>query len=310
MINENEEELSIQQKAHLNVKAFSNTGKSITFMTIAFMALASSLVIYDTGLINNILAHIQIISIHQKNKMATISLVYNKNDLVDLLSTLGYYHFSNYYYIFMIFSAGIIFWELYRGRGLNRKFKEWDKEYLYRMYLVVFETSIPHGKTSGEKVLHLARSVFPELRYDYPYLSPSPVDKIKRLWKKSKTDQEIVNEGSNYFVGSYLLNLAVKTSAGYFIVKDFGDNIVKLQDIKQLISVVSRLISSRWGYERVFRIVCIAKEYDKPFLQKDSLEKEMSKEIIPLRHKWILPMDFPVDLLVKDGPGYSILWID
>lgn len=108
-----------------------------------------------------------------------------------------------------------------------------------------------------------------------------------------------------------MLDLALKTSAGYFIVKDFGDTIVTFQDIKQLISVVRRLMFTRWGYERVFRIVCIAKEYDKPFLQRESLEQQMSKGIISLRHKWILSRkDFPVDLLVKEGPGYSILWRD
>jgi|SRR6187200_42343 hypothetical protein len=60
-------------------------------------------------------------------------------------------------------------------------------------HLVVFETSVPHGETSGERVLHLARSIFPELRYDYPNVSPSLLTKIKRTLKKkaNKTDQEI-----------------------------------------------------------------------------------------------------------------------
>jgi hypothetical protein len=165
---------------------------------------------------------------------------------------------------------------------------EWDKEYLYRMYLVIFETSVPHGETSGERVLHLARSVFPQLRYDYPNVSPSLLTKIKRTLKKkaNKTDQEIIQESSNYLVGSYLLDLALKTSDGYFVVKDFGEHIATFEDIKQLIGVVRRL-SIRSGLEKVFRIVCTAEKYDKPFLQRQSLEQRMHKEVMPLRHKLI-----------------------
>jgi hypothetical protein len=121
---------------------------------------------------------------------------------------------------------------------------EWDKEYLYRMYLVIFETCVPHGETSGERVLHLARSVFPQLRYDYPNVSPSLLTKIKRILKKkaNKTDQEIIQESSNYLVGSYLLDLALKTSDGYFVVKDFGEHIATFEDIKQLIGILLTVV--------------------------------------------------------------------
>jgi hypothetical protein len=88
MINENEEELSIQQKAHLNLKAFSNTVQMIAVTTICFMSLVFFSLMHDAILINNILAHYQNISVNQKNQMATISLVYNQNDEIKMMKFL------------------------------------------------------------------------------------------------------------------------------------------------------------------------------------------------------------------------------
>lgn len=296
--------LSLHQKSHLNVTAFFSFRNTLQVFMFPLLISACTLSLYGI-LASDFVAHTT--NIKDQNQGPTITLFYGKHEILivelDILILV----------LSVVISIPVILWQLYRGRNIYRRFKELDKEYLSRMYLLIFETSVPHGTNSGEKVLHLARSVFPELRSDYLYMSPSIFDKIKRWWKKRavKTDQEIIEEASNFLVDSYSLDLALKTTAGYFIVKDFGDKTVTSQDIKQLISIARKIISTKWGWEKVFRIVCVGKQYDKPFLQQDSLEQMMKKEVLPIRHRLVTKRsDFPIDLLVNEATGFSILWID
>ena len=44
----------------------------------------------------------------------------------------------------------------------------------------------------------------------------------------------------NYSLGSYSLDLLLKTVNGYFIVKDFKDKVITVEDMKQLVDVVKK----------------------------------------------------------------------
>jgi hypothetical protein len=77
----------------------------------------------------------------------------------------------------------------------------------------------------------------------------------------------------------YSLDLALKTKEGYFIVKDFKDKIVTLEDLKQLILVISNKFKDKYQRTFVFRVLCVAKEYDQPLLQQESLERQMTEEL-------------------------------
>jgi hypothetical protein len=305
--------LSIHQKSHLNVTALFSIRRTILGLTIIVLGLALLLSLQGISTILDLNQHITSIKIN-KNQGLTFTLSYGKDELPPFLAYIGQLGYVIALLVGMVSASAVILWQLYPGRSVYREFKELDKEYLSRMYLLVFETSVPRGTKIGEKVLLLARSVFPELRSDYLYLSPSIVDKMKGLWKKKsvKTDQEIIEENSNRLVDSYTLDLALKTPAGYFIVKDFGDKTVTFRDIRQLIGVVRNIVATKWGYQKVFRIVCIGKQYDKPFLERDSLEQLMKKEVLPLRHRLesLSRSYFPIDLLVNEASGFSILWID
>jgi hypothetical protein len=63
--------------------------------------------------------------------------------------------------IFTSIVLALIYFFLYR-RNIQR-LKDWQPDYLEQSYIIVFETILPKGNTTSEKVLNLSRAVFPEL---------------------------------------------------------------------------------------------------------------------------------------------------
>jgi hypothetical protein len=90
------------------------------------------------------------------------------------------------------------------------------------------------------------------------------------------------------------LYVAYKTDEGYFVIKDFKDKIVTPEDLRQ----VTRIVKEKFTH--IFRVICVAKAYDESFLNKDTLEKQMTKE---------LKANFQIDLILEEKVGYSVLWI-
>ena len=103
----------------------------------------------------------------------------------------------------------------------------------------------------------------------------------------------------DFTIDSYVLDLVLKTKAGYFIVKDFGNRVVTTQELHQLLTICNKL-RGKTPTKNIFRIISVAENYDEHFLERESLEKLMSEKP---------QSDFKVDLLLKEASGYSVLWI-
>ena len=104
----------------------------------------------------------------------------------------------------------------------------------------------------------------------------------------------------NYKVNGYTFDFALKTDDGYFIIKDFQDKIVNIDDIKQLIDKAKSKFKNKYQLTHIFRILIVAKNYDNSFHERKSLEEIMTKEI---------KSKLKSDLIVKENIGYSLLWI-
>ena len=108
--------------------------------------------------------------------------------------------------------------------------------------------------------------------------------------------QAIIPKTWNYNVDSYLLDLVLETDTGLFIIKDFKDAVVGLNDIKQLMKIIDDEF-----YQVIFRIICVAKHYEQSFLDRQPLETSMEKNLKP---------KFPIDLLIEEEEvGYTAIWI-
>jgi hypothetical protein len=200
----------------------------------------------------------------------------------------------------IVFSI-VLIWYYSKARGLYQNFKQWNEDYLQQAYTLIFDTTIPKGNTNGEKILNLARAVFPELRSDYIQFSPAFTDHFRIYLKKkiSKRQDQNISRNLSYSVGSYTFDVVLKTANGYFIVKDFRDKVVTLQDLRQLIQIIHSKFKDKYQQSNVLRVICVAKQYDQPFLERESLERIMKYELKIKK----------IDLIVQEQLGYSVLWI-
>ena len=102
-----------------------------------------------------------------------------------------------------------------------------------------------------------------------------------------------------YTSDSYLLYVT-RTPEGYFVISDFSDKVVTTEDLKSLVQEVSHRFKDKYQKTFVFRLIIVAKEYDQSFLQEGVLAQRMNE----------LGNRFPMDLVVEEKVGYSVLWID
>jgi hypothetical protein len=221
----------------------------------------------------------------------------------EIITTNGYFYNITKYFLItsILISFYIVAWFFVKAPHAYKKLEEWDEDYLHNAYILIFDTTVPKGDSSGEKILNLSKLVFPELRSDLyvgPLDQPTFTGFISTLVQKFSKDKARHDEEPrlNYIIDdSYSVDLALNTKHGYFIVKDFKDKIVTLNDLKMLVELIRHKFKNK-----IFRTICVSRKYDKSFLQTDSLEHQMTKE---------LGAGFSLDLLVEEKVGYSVLWI-
>ena len=121
---------------------------------------------------------------------------------------------------------------------------------------------------------------------------------MKALFSKKRITRNTIHgdisQSLDYIIDSYILDVAYNTDEGYFIVKNFKDKVVTPEDLRQL----TRIVHGK--FTQIFRVICVAEAYDESFLNKVTLEKQMTKE---------LKANFKIDLISQEKVGYSVLWI-
>jgi hypothetical protein len=204
--------------------------------------------------------------------------------------------------IIMVIYAPFLAFMLIRSRRFYRELNTWNEQYLQNSYILVFDTTIPQGNSTGEKILNLARLIFPQLRtdyFDYYYVS----NFVRFLLKKisAKSWDNILQSSQNYRIDqSYSVDVALKTLEGYFIVKDFKDHVVTVNDLEYLLKITRHKFRNWRLQSNIFRIIVVARDYDQSFLNRESLEQIMKR---------LVRANLKVDLLVEEQKGYSVLWI-
>jgi hypothetical protein len=202
--------------------------------------------------------------------------------------------------LFYAFLGPFLIWYSIKIRGFNNKLEEWQEDYIDDMYSLIFNTTVPKGDTTGEKILSLASMILPQLREDYVSYSLRPLDHIKHHFKKKLHKRPSLT--LNYKINQdYYLDLLFETSEGYFIVKEFKDKTVIVEDLRNLAKILSSKFKTKFlRRSNVFCVICVSKDYDKLFLNRESLEKIMTEEI---------KADFDINLVVEEDFGYSVLWV-
>ena len=194
----------------------------------------------------------------------------------------------------------------FRSRKISKGLKIWNKIYFDQNYTIIFNTTIPKGKNEVENVLDLSKYIFPELKqYIYLDYSPSFIDKLTyflftTLTDPKRIDKKRITKAMNCNVNGYLFDFAFKTNHGYFIIKNFYDKVVTVDDILQLIQKAKDSFKNKIGHVDISRILIVAKDYEKVFLDRETLENLMMEEI---------KTNLKIDLIIKENLGYLVLWI-
>jgi hypothetical protein len=196
----------------------------------------------------------------------------------------------------LIFIVTVYYYTRYRKYHVE--LNKWKEDYLRQSYLLIFETSIPKGNDTAEKVINLSSLVFPELRPDYIHYSPYYSDHINNFFRKIMKREYKLKR--NYQSKDYLFDLVFKTLRGYYIVKDFGDELVTTSHIQMMIRVISKAFRNKYQRTFVFRVACIAKHYDSQFMNRGSLEKVMID---------VVTSNIKIDLFIEEKKGFSVIWI-
>lgn len=200
--------------------------------------------------------------------------------------------------ISFILSVYIIIWFIIIAPHAYRRLSEWNEDYLHSAYILIFDTTLPKGDSSGKRLLNLARMVFPELNPDVYYSAlldkqSTPVF-TKSLWNKLRQRKAPETEATfDQKVDSQNLDVVYDTGKGYFIIKDFKDQVVTLDKLKTFLETISN------HFSKIFRVIVVAKDYESK-LTGETLEEQMSK---------LSREKFPFDLIMEEKLGYSVVWI-
>jgi hypothetical protein len=200
--------------------------------------------------------------------------------------------------ISFILSVYVIVWFIIKAPHTYRRLYEWNEDYLHSAYILIFDTTLPKGDSSGKRILSLARMVFPELRPEIHYsaLLDKPNAQVfsKSLWNKLRHSKDPEVEATfDQRVDSQNLDVVYKTGKGHFVIKDFKDKVVTSDELNILLDTISKY------YSKIFRVIFVAKEYDSK-MTGEALEERMNK---------LSRNRFPFDLIVEEKSGYSVLWI-
>jgi hypothetical protein len=222
--------------------------------------------------------------------------IYSRNiSFFEFIATLTFFELT----IVTFFYLGIL---LTYGRRTLRELRDWKEDYLQQTYTLVFDTTIPKGKNTAEKILNLARVIFPELTAHY-IKSADPVDRLKlKITQGFGKKNESGLQSINYKVASdYHVDLALAIPLdGYFIVKDFKEKTATPEDLQELVKMVSTRFKTRLRRSNIFRVICVARGYDVSLLESESRERLMRR---------LLEQNVKIDLIVEEKVGYSALWV-
>ncbi len=170
---------------------------------------------------------------------------------------------------------------------VKNQLNEIENDYLEEYYGITFNTTIPKGRTNGEKIFNMSQRVFPELK---------KIDGSNDVWKGTSKGHD------GYEFDCYqTTNEENKDDAEIFVAKHFGKELITLEKLQELCdkSEKSRSIIDD-KYREVFRVICVGKNYDQSLLNNEYIEKTLEE----------LDFAYPLDLILDDESSYRILWID
>lgn len=275
------EKLSLEERRYLVSISIGEALKHSILVSVAVIVILSIAIFASVAMFyDEISKYGQIIDVEQENETIRVFTPHsNANPFSNETIIVFYNIFRGLQYtsgLVTVILGGLLVWMAIRIRGDFKALPDLDKEYIRQAYLLNFEIQKPSGESGNERILNHLILVFPQL---------------KKLQRKANKKGISIPYQVNQNISNYDFDIVVDLgNKGQLIVKIFDDKI-KFDDIKELVKHLKK--------EAVFRLICVAKEYDAEF-QKEEIENKMSQ----------LDIDFNIDLVQEKEKGYSMVWVD
>jgi len=181
--------------------------------------------------------------------------------------------------ITLIFLIGFGAWYGLRAVKFSRELSDMQKQKIRQSYFLAFETTVPQGNTTVERVFDVLSNALPEIKLAQK--------EAKEKGKKFQYDYE-------YKIKDTVFDLKVNTPEGIILVEFFKNKLTF-----DRLEVFVKSIDHAFKNAGILRAVCVAKDFDDIFFS-DELEQKLSK----------LYMPYKMDLVKEDKSGFSTIWID
>ena len=213
-------------------------------------------------------------------------IIWNTNDVLSFLNSDGSGNLpiseaeGIYLYVILIviITVVMIAWYGIRGISILRDLGNLNNQFVRQSYLQNIETVRPVGKTREEKLLSQLTVVFPEVRK--VFLGAEEGEEYYELEKK---------------IGEIVYDIFIDTDEGDLLV-EFFDKKITFEDIEKQVKNIKKKYKDD---DKPFRLICVGKEFDDIFTKENLISKMDG-----------LNRDFPMDLILEDEKGYSMVWID
>lgn len=218
------------------------------------------------------------------------------NEGVDPLSVISDLNYS----FSTIQSAGIVatailiamvLWLVLRGRRIKKELRRVRSDYTNQAYYFTLSTS-----TFGDEedismdFFEIAQEIFPELKEE-------DIRSVKKTGKELEVEDLIIEDEEKKKKKEFHFNVVAKTKEGYFLITDFANKEVSYADLEEMVKIAKENFGGWIRSKGIFRIVCLAKNYDdKAIRGYDKLQEKDDEKV-------------PIDLIAVGEKGFSFVKI-
>ncbi len=263
MLKESEEELfTLDDRMRLSLNKFKKMF-SIALIIVIFVFIFSGYGLYKIFLIEIYLDELEV----ELPLLDDESVSYHATDV------------ESAFEISLAVVIAAIAWMGFRGIKIHKELTYLQQQKIRQSYYLTFETMLPKGVTSTEKILYMITQVFPEIKEEKK--------KKEKKGKEFKYDEDKK-------IKNIVYNLSLKIcDEGLLLVKFLDEN--TFDELKEIVKNTNKIKKQT----KVFRLLCVSTNFDDVF-QDYGFEERVNS----------LSRLFKLDLIEESPKGYSMAWID
>ena len=233
----------------------------ILLLTIPIAYLVSNLIDAHGNLETNLVCETNWVGIVEHLDQSCKKFIPNTpdTDLPGVISTLSLFHESIMFLvaIVILLSGAMVTWFFIKGRKMEKDFRNINAKFIRQAYYFALQTAVHKNKNITNEFLEICEDIFPELKERHQFI----IAKKRKKWFEVKKKIE-----------DTIADIFVETKEGNFFVVT-SEKTCSYEKIEKTL----KNIKSNFKNEEIFRVIFLAKDYDKIFWDQEFLDKEFEK---------------------------------